>query len=43
MEVNQYLFIKNNTGEIIEKRKWDGQNLIPLKFKTIDNYRFNNG
>jgi len=40
MEINQYLFIKNNEGEIIEKRKWDGKVLTPLKFKPIDNYRF---
>jgi PhoH-like ATPase len=40
MEINQYLFIKNNGGEIIEKRRWDGSNLIPLKYKLIENYRF---
>lgn len=40
MEINQYLFIKNKNDETIEKRKWDGTNLVPLKFKPIDNYRF---
>jgi PhoH-like ATPase len=40
MEINQYLFIKNTEGRIIEKRKWDGSNLVSLKFKLIDSYRF---
>jgi PhoH-like ATPase len=41
MALNQYLFIKNNNGEIIEKRKWDGKELAPLKYKQIDSWRFN--
>lgn len=40
MEINQYLFIKNDTGKVIEKRRWDGESLVPLKYKIIDNYRF---
>jgi PhoH-like ATPase len=40
MSINQYLFIKNIDGEIVEKRKWNGLELTPLKFKVIDNYRF---
>lgn len=40
MVLNQYLFIKNSKGEIIEKRKWDGKSLVALKYKAIKNYRF---
>lgn len=39
MAVNQYLFIKNEHDEIIDKRKWDGKELVPLRIKVIDNYR----
>lgn len=39
MTLNQYLFIKNEKDEVIDKRKWNGKELVPLKFKVIDNYR----
>lgn len=37
---NQYLFIKNSDGEIVDKKKWNGSEFIPLKFKNLENYRF---
>lgn len=37
---NQYLFIKNQKEEIIDKRKWNGNELVSLKIKTLENYRF---
>jgi PhoH-like ATPase len=39
MDVNQYLFIKDKNDKIIDKRKWSGKELLPLKFKPIDSYR----
>jgi PhoH-like ATPase len=39
LETNQYLFIKDERDQIIEKRKWDGNSLVPLKFKPIDSHR----
>jgi len=39
MVTNQYLFIRNEQGELIDKQKWDGKDLIPLKIRVIDNYR----
>ena len=32
---NEYLIIKNENGEIIDKRKWTGISLDPLKYKTV--------
>lgn len=40
MAINQYLFIKNTADQIVERRKWNGEELLPLKFKNIDNNRF---
>ncbi len=40
MVINQYLYIKNEVGEVIDKLKWNGKELIPLKFRTIDSIRF---
>jgi predicted ribonuclease YlaK len=39
MTKNQYLMIKRN-GELVDKRRWDGEKFVKLKFKTIDNIRF---
>jgi PhoH-like ATPase len=39
MCLNQYLYIKNTEDKIVEKRRWDGSILSPLKFKTIENFR----
>lgn len=38
--INQYIFIKNTNGEVVEKKKWNGVGFVPLKYKVIDNYRF---
>lgn len=38
--INQYVFIKNIKGDIIEKRRWNGSEFVHLKYKAIDNYRF---
>ena len=32
---NEYLIIKNKDEEIVDKRKWTGKDLIPLKYKTV--------
>jgi len=40
LEVNQYLFIMNSDCKVVDKKKWNGEKFIPLKFKTISNYRF---
>lgn len=32
---NEYLLIRNSDGDIVDKRKWDGNSLIPIKFKTF--------
>lgn len=37
---NQYLYIKNENGDVIDKFKWNGKELTPLRFRTIDNIRF---
>lgn len=39
MVTNQYLFIKNESGQIIDKFKWNGRELAELKFKIIDSSR----
>lgn len=40
MVCNQYLFLRNAKDEVIDKFKWDGEQLLPLKFRVIDNTRF---
>jgi len=40
MFTNQYLFIKNQEGRIIAKHRWDGEELISLKYKKIKSNRF---
>jgi len=37
---NQYLFIKNQNDEVIDKFKWTHGQLQPLKYRSIDNNRF---
>ena len=41
MATNQYLFIQNTEGKIIEQKKWNGTEFVSLKYKPIDNYRIN--
>ena len=40
MATNQYLFLKNEKDEVIDKRKFRNGELVPLKYKHIDSYRF---
>jgi len=40
MVQNQYLFIKNDQNKVIDKFKWNGTELVPLKYKQIENNRF---
>lgn len=40
MAINQYLFIQNTDGQVIEKKKWNGKEFVSLKYRTIDNHRF---
>lgn len=37
---NQYLLVKDSTGKVVEKKRWDGSSLMPLKFKKINNVHF---
>ena len=39
LKKNQYIIIRHN-GEAIEKRRWDGEKLVKLKFKVIENQHF---
>ena len=36
MVTNQYLFLKNEEGQVIDKFKWNGKELAELKFRIID-------
>lgn len=40
LKKNQYLLIKNSNGDIVDKRRWDGEKLVKLKYRVIDNQRF---
>jgi PhoH-like ATPase len=40
MSINQYLFIRNLEGKIIDKKKWNGLEFVSLKWKVIENHRF---
>jgi len=33
---NEYLLIRNSDGDIVDKRKWDGESLVGLKYKPIN-------
>ena len=35
--INEYLIIKNSDGNIVEKRKWNGESYILVSFKQINN------
>jgi predicted ribonuclease YlaK len=35
--INEYLIIKNSDGEIVEKRKWNGESYVLVSFKQINN------
>ena len=37
LNLNEYLIIKNNIGEYIDRYKYDGNKLIHFQTKTIDN------
>lgn len=37
---NEYVIVKDKGGEIIDKKRYDGKTLVPLKYKTIDNVHF---
>lgn len=39
MVTNQYLFLKNEEGQVIDKFKWNGKELAELKFRIIDSSR----
>lgn len=36
---NQYLFVHNVNGELVDKLRWDGEQFVPIKFRTIEGYR----
>ena len=37
---NEYLLIRNSDGDVVDKRKWDGESLIPIKFKSFKSKTF---
>lgn len=34
---NQYILIKNLDGEVIDKRRWNGEKIVPLKYGKVQN------
>lgn len=40
LKTNQYLFLKNIDGEIVDKFRWDGNELVPLRWKIVNGIRF---
>ena len=38
--VNEYLVIKNELGEVVDKFVWNGDNYLPIKFGKIDSKTF---
>lgn len=40
--VNEYLIIKNELGEIVDKLVWDGEDYLPIKFGRVDSKMFGN-
>jgi PhoH-like ATPase len=40
MVKNQYLLVKDKSGCIVDKKRWDGEKFVRLKYKIIDNTRF---
>lgn len=39
--INEYIVVKNHQDEVIDKRRWNGESYIPLKYKSIKNDFFN--
>lgn len=39
---NEYLLIRNSDGDIVDRRKWDGNSLVPIKFKSFKSKTFGN-
>jgi predicted ribonuclease YlaK len=37
--INQYLIIKNEDGKVIDKRRWDGNNLVKLIYTKIKDFK----
>lgn len=35
--VNQYILVKDKDEKIVDKKRWDGNSLVSLKYKTINN------
>lgn len=35
--INEYLIIKNELGEVVDKLKWDGETHLNISYKNIDN------
>lgn len=40
--INEYLIIKNEVGDIVDKLVWDGEDYLPIKFGKIDSKMFGN-
>ena len=40
MDINQYVFVKDKTGEIIDKLRWNGKELVRLNYNCINSTRF---
>jgi len=37
--INQYVFIKNNDGKVVDKFRWDGEKFSPLKYSNYPGQR----
>lgn len=37
--INQYVIIKDKDGKIVDKRRWDGEKLIPLSYTKIKDFK----
>ena len=37
--INQYVIIKNKDGDVVDKRRWDGNKLVPLLYTKIKDFK----
>jgi len=37
--INQYVIIKDKDGKIVDKRRWDGEKLVPLSYTKIKDFK----
>ena len=37
--INEYIIIKNENNEVVDKMKWNGQSYVPIVYGNIDSYQ----